>query len=60
MSLSQTQMEKVEILGKKIRNNFASDFKDLGRCTLVPYKINLINPDLVVNVPQYRKSIVLK
>ena len=36
----------------------AKDYKELGRCTLLPYKINLINPDEIVNVPQYRKSIV--
>ena len=51
-------MGKVDVLSRKIKDNFASDFKGLGRCSLVPYKIKLINPDLIVNVPQYRKSIV--
>jgi hypothetical protein len=58
LNLSQSQMEKVDVLSRKIKDNFASDFKGLGRCSLVPYKIKLINPDLIVNVPQYRKSIV--
>jgi hypothetical protein len=58
IKLSQSQMGKVDVLSKKIKDNFASDFKGLGRCSLVPYKIKLINPDLIVNVPQYRKSIV--
>jgi hypothetical protein len=56
--LTSDQIKKLDMLANKIKNNFAKDFKDLGRCTLHPYKINLINPDLVVNIPQYRKSII--
>ena len=56
--VSKDQMRKIDLLSKKIKNNFAKDYKELGRCTLLPYKINLINPDEIVNVPQYRKSIV--
>jgi hypothetical protein len=58
IKFSQPQMDIVDVLSKKIKDNFASDIKSLGRCTLVPYKSRLINPDLIINVPQYRKSLV--
>jgi len=58
IKFSQPQMDIVDVLSKKIKDNFASDFKGLKRCTLVPYKSRLINPDLIINVPKYRKSIV--
>ena len=42
---------------QKIKNGFANSLKELGKCDILPYKIKLTS-DEIVNIPQYRKSIV--
>ena len=55
--LTNDQKSKLKILSNKIRNSFAESLKDLGKCTILPYKIKMIS-DQIVHIPQYRKSIV--
>ncbi len=55
--LSKKEMILVDALSEKIKNGFAKEFSDLGKCNILPCKINLIS-DEIVKVPNYRKSIV--
>jgi dGTP triphosphohydrolase len=51
--LTNDQKSKLKILSNKIRNSFAESLKDLGKCTILPYKIKMIS-DQIVHIPQYR------
>ena len=55
--LSPNEWIEVKKLDEKIKNGFATSLKDLGKCDILPYKIKLTS-DEIVNIPQYRKSIV--
>jgi hypothetical protein len=55
--LSPKEWIEVKKLDEKIKYGFATSLKDLGKCDILPYKIKLTS-DEIVNIPQYRKSIV--
>ena len=55
--LTAQEWELIKELNTKIKNGFANSLKDLGKCDILPYKIRLTS-DEIVNIPQYRKSIV--
>jgi hypothetical protein len=54
--LNSNQMTKIAQISQKIRNGFASNYKELGRCKLLPFKIKLLS-DQIVHIPQYRRSL---
>ena len=54
--LNSKQLTKIAQISQKIRYGFASNYKELGRCKLLPFKIKLLS-DQIVHIPQYRRSI---
>ena len=55
--LDNDQMSSLVKVSENIRNGFAKDYNDLGKCSILPYKIRL-TADEIVYVPPYRRSIV--
>ena len=56
LELTKDELKKVKLLSEKIKDGFALTYEDLRICTILPYKIHL-NSDMIVHVPQYRRSI---
>jgi hypothetical protein len=54
--LNSNQMTKIAQISQNIRNGFASNYKLLGRCKFLPFKIKLLS-DQIVHIPQYRRSL---
>ena len=54
--MNSKQLTKIAQISQKIRYGFASNYKELGRCKILPFKIKLLS-DQIVHIPQYRRSI---
>jgi hypothetical protein len=55
--LNNYQHKTLEKISRAIKSDFAKDFKDLGKCTILPYKIRTVSDKIIFRHP-YRKSIV--
>ena len=55
-SVTKAQSKQLEQISERIRHGFANDYKDLGKCNILPYRIKLIS-DEIVYIPPYRRSI---
>ena len=55
--VTDVQRRCLDRLSKQIKGDFAKDFKDLGKCTVLPYKIRVTSDKIIFRHP-YRKSIV--